>query len=216
MVCTVLDKSNTRFFHVQYDEDFFDVYIIDDVNSITLFVDDIHKLLKSCNNKDTLILEIDDPYLIAKIESDNGNSRLFEFVLPSDFIDSPNPANVDLPAVLECEVGDIEQSVKDIDLIGSDLFVFVTDGELLTLKTSNDIPTKYANTLNVDYENPCNQTVSARFSLDYIKQIVKFNKINKTVKLKIGDNMPLFYSFKDELMGVSINGMIAPILSTEE
>lgn len=216
MVCAILDRSKTRFFNVVFEEDFFDVYAIDDVESIMVFVDDFNKLLKSCNKKDTLYLEVNDPYLVAKVESDNGNSRLFEFVLPSDFIESPTLPTLDFSAECNVSVGDLKQSVNDISLLGSDKFTFVADGNLLSIITSKDIPTNYVNTLTVDYESFKDETVSASFKVDFIKQILKFDKIEKNVKLKIGENMPLFYIFKDELMGVTVSGMIAPLLSEEE
>lgn len=216
MVCAVLDRSKTRFFNVVFEEDFFDIYAIDEVNSIVVFVDDLHKLLKSCNKTDTLYLEVNDPYLVAKVVGGTGNSRIFEFVLPSDFVDSPSLPPMDLDTSCEVNVGDLKQSITDIGLLGSDRFTFVADGELLSLMTSQDISTKYANTVDVDYDSFGGNTVSASYNVDFIKQISKFDKINKTVKLKIGDDMPLFYLFKDELMGVTVSGMIAPLLSEED
>ena len=216
MTCSILDRSKTRFYHVNFDDEFFDDYIIDDVTSIVVFVDDFVKLLKSTNKKDTLYLEINDPYLIGKVESENGNSRIFEFVLPSDFVDSPAPPHIDLPAVFECDVGDLEQSVKDMDLIGSDLYRFIVNDNVLTLMPSEDISTKYANTIGIELENPLSEVVSCAISLEYVEQMLKFKKINKTIKLKLGNDMPLFYVFEDILMGVTISGMIAPRISEEE
>ena len=215
MVCAVLDRGRTRFFHVEYDRSFFDVYQVDDVESITVYVDDFHKLLKSCNRKDVLYLEVNDPYLVTKIMSENGSTRVFEFVLPSDFIDSPNPPKLDLPVSVECDVGDLKQSSKDISLIGSDLFRLVTGEDNLTLMTSDDIPTKYANVIDVEYEKN-DVGSSANFNVDYINQMLKFSKINKNVELNFGSDLPLFYTFRDEFLGVVVNGMIAPRISEEE
>ena len=215
MVCVVLDRSRTKFFHVEFKEDFFDMYVIDDVSSITVNMDDMYKLLKSCSKKDTLILDVNDPYLVAKIESENGNSRIFEFVLPSDFVDSPELPRIELPAVCECDVNELKQSVKDIDLIGSHKFTFVADGNSLTLMPDKDISTRYANTVDVDFESECD-TVSSTFNIDFIKDMLKFDKINKTVVLKIGDDNPLLFNFKDELMGVTVSGLFAPLLSEED
>ena len=214
MVCSILDRSRTRFYHVEYKDEFFDEYIIDEVSSITVFVEDFHKLLKASNDKDTLIIEINDPYLVAKIVSENGNSRLFEFVLPTDFIDSPNPPHLDLPTICECDVGELKQAVKDIGLIGSDLFSFnVTDNGLVIL-TDKDLATRYANNIDVEFESSENGT--SNFNLEYIGQMLKFDKISKTVMLKLGQDMPVLYAFKDELMGVTVSGMIAPKISEEE
>ena len=213
MVCNVLDRGRTRFNHATFNKDFFDEYEVDDVESMTVYVDDFYKLLKSCNDKDTLILEINDPYLIGKIISDNGNSRIFEFVLPSDFIDSPNAPNMDLPTILECDVGDLKQCVKDIGLIGSGLFQFNVTDENLIVTTDSDLATKYASTIDVDFEK--SEVVSSMFSIEYINQMLKFDKITKTVKLELGNDMPLFYVFQDTLMGVTVTGMIAPRMSED-
>ena len=46
-------------------------------------------------------------------------------------------------------------------------------------------------------------------------QMLKFDKICKTVKLKLGEDAPVLYSYKDDLMGVTVSGMIAPRRSEE-
>lgn len=215
MVCTVLDKTKTRFFHVEYDSKFFDVYSVDDDESVVIFIEDLYKLLKSCNKTDTLYLESNDPYLIAKVVSDKGNSRVFEFVLPTDFIESPVPPHADFPSVFEVDVSDLSQSVKDIALIGSDLYVFnVVNGEL-NITTDKDIATKYANCIVVDDFEKSEYDVSSAFTLDYVKQMLKFNKISKKVKIKLGNDLPIFYSYNDDVMGVRVSGMIAPRISEE-
>lgn len=213
MVCTILDKTKTRFFHVEYSATFFDVYDVDDMDSIIVFVEDLHNLLKSCNKKDTLYLEVNDPYLIAKVVSDVGNSRVFEFVLPSDFIESPVPPHAEFPSVLEVNVGDLKQSVKDISLIGSDLYIFNCTGDVLSITTDKDIATKYANNIIVDFKK--SDTVSSGFTLEYIAQMLKFDKISKKVELKLGHDLPVWYSFEDNIMGVKVSGMIAPRISEE-
>ena len=216
LVCAVLDRSKTRFFHVEYDDEFFDEYIIDEVNSVVVFVEDLHNLLKSTNRTDVLYLDINDPTMVCKIESDNGNSRVFEFVLPTEMVTSPSAPHIDLPAIFECNVSDLKQSVKDIGLIGSDLYRLVVSDGQLTVMTSDDIATKYANTIQVDLQNPEDNLVcSSAFTLEYVSQMLKFDKITKDVTLKLGSDMPLFYTFKDELMGVTVNGMIAPRISEE-
>lgn len=214
MVCAMLDRTKTRFFHVEYDVDFFDTYDINEFQSVVVFVEDLHKLLKSTNKTDTLILEVNDPYLVAKIISKDGNSRVFEFVLPSDFVDSPTPPHADFPSEFKVNVGALKQGAKDISLIGSDLFVFVVNGDKLIVKTDNEIATKYANEMTI---NPIKEAngISAGFALDYVSQMLGFEKISKTVKFKLGQDLPIFYTFEDDVMGVRVNGMIAPRISEE-
>lgn len=214
MVCAMLDRTKTRFFHVVYDAEFFDVYDVEEMDSVTVFVQDIHNLLKSTNKKDTIHLEINDTYLISKIESPNGNTRVFEFVLPTDFVNSPVPPHADFPVVVNVNVEDLKQSVKDIDLVGTDLFIFVVNNGTLTMTSDNDSAVKYANSVPVELEDPTS-TARSGFNLEYVSQMVDFRKISKTVELKLGDDLPVFYKFQDEIMGVTVTGMIAPRISEE-
>lgn len=213
LVCAILDRSRSRFFHVEYDIDFFENYDVTEFQSIVVYVDDLYKLLKSTNKTDVLMLEVNDPYLVAKIVSKNGNSRVFEFVLPSDFVDSPTPPHADFPSEFEVDVGGLKQSVKDINLIGSDLFTFVVNDDKLTAKTDESVVTNYASEMEI---NPFRKAeVSSSFTLDYIAQMLKFEKINKTVKIKMGQDLPVFYTFEDDIMGVRVDGMIAPRISED-
>ena len=171
--------------------------------------------MKSVNKKDTLYLDVNDPYLVAKIESENGNTRLFEFVLPSEFVDSPVPPHAEFPAVFEVDVTTLKQSVKDIGLVGTDLFVFMVNENKLTLTSGKYSTTNYANTVDIELENET-MPVSSGFTLEYVAQMLKFDKISKKVKLKLGSDMPIFYTFEDPIMGVSVNGMIAPRIAEDE
>ena len=216
MTCAMLDRTKTRFFHVEYESRFFSLYAVEDIESVTVSIEDIHNLLKLTNKTDVLFLEVNDPYLVAKVESKNGNTRVFEFVLPSEPITSPTPPHAEFPSIFEVDVGVLKQSVKDIKIIGTDLFKFALNKDMLTLTSDNDVATKYANTIQVLTEKESDEPISAGFTLNYVEQMLKFDKISKTVELKFGNNFPLFYTFRDESMGVSVNGMIAPRIPTEE
>lgn len=122
----------------------------------------------------------------------------------------------DVDVSFKAGVENLKQSVTDIGLLGSDLFTFVADKDGVTIITSKDIPTKYENNFDVEYDGASDKSVSSTFKIDFIKQMLKFNKVNSNINLKIGDNLPLKYLFKDELNGIAVSGMIAPILSEEE
>lgn len=220
MVCGVLDRSRTRFFHAEFKEDFFDVYTIDDLESVVINIDDINLLLNTCNKTDTLSLEINDPYMVAKISSENGNSRVFEFVLPTDTVDTPSTPHLDLPFEFKCDISNIKQSVDDItkitNIAGQDLFVFNIINKELNITTSDDTNTKYVNIIPVTFEKESDENVASQFTLEFIKQMTKLNKISKEVTIKLGNDMPMFFTFEDALMSVKISGLVAPRISEEE
>lgn len=219
MICDVLDRSHSRFFHAEFKDDFFDEYVIDDLESVVVNTDDLYLLLKTCNKTDTLNLEINDPYMVAKISSENGNSRLFEFVLPTDTVDIPSTPHLDLPFEFKCDISNIKQSVDDITKItsiaGQELFVFNIVNKELNITTSEEANTKYVNIIPVTFDKESDENVTSQYTLDFIRQMTKLNKISKIVTIKLGSDMPLFFTFEDELMSVKISGLFAPRIAED-
>lgn len=213
MVCSTLDKSKTRFFNVEYKKEFFSVYENDGVASVTIFVDDLFKVLKSANKTDTLIVDINDTHLICKLEAKTGNFRIFEFVLPNDYTDTPHPPHLETPAVVDVDINDIKQSINDLTIIGTDLYCFNIKNGSMNIISGTTSAGNYTSVVDVDVDESV--SASSMFSLEYIKQLMKFDKISKIVKLQIGTDYPLGYRFEDEIMGVTVFGMVAPRMSEE-
>ena len=214
MVCSILDKAHTRFMSVDYTADFFAYYEVYGAESVTIFADDMNKVIKSANKIDTVTLETNENYLICKIESRNGNSRVFEFVLPAETIQSPNPPSISLPVSFKLDLDDLKQGIKDLKIVGSSEIKFVACEDTLNILAGIEVSTNYCYNLSIN--NDVEDNISSRFSLEYIEQLLKFNKISKTVDLELGENHPLLYKFEDDVMGVKVNGMIAPRLEVED
>lgn len=214
MFCSILDKAHTRFMTVEFKSDFFALYEVEDVESVTLFAEDIFKVIKSASKIDNVILKTNDNYLICKLESRNGNSRIFEFVLPAEYIESPQPPSLSLPVSFQLGLNEIKQGIKDLLIVGTTEIQFnIIDG-LLSLTAGTEVTTNYAYNIPMDVE--VDEPVVSRFTLDYIKQLLKFDKISKTGNFELGNNYPLLYSFEDEIMGVAVKGMIAPRVEVED
>lgn len=214
MKCSILDKAHTRFMSVTFQKEFFATYEVDDAESVTLFSEDLHKIIKSVNKIDTVVLMTNENYLICKMESDNGNSRVFEFVLPSEFIESPNPPSISLPVTLNVDVATLKQGVKDLKIVGAGEIQFNVTNNSLSITSGTEIYGNYS--LNIIIDDVIEESMTSRYTLEYIEQLLNFNKINKVVELKLGNDYPLVYSFKDEIMGIEIDGLIAPRIEVED
>ena len=216
LTCGVLDGNRARFFYVEYEMKFFDEFDVEQVGSEYVSLEDMYKLLKLCNKTDTLTIEINEEKMIATVESTTGNTRIFEFVLPSDFVDSPSFPSVQLPIHIDVDIKDIERSVKDIELIGMDIFQFVIGSDNVTFMSDgvgSYNQTNYAHVIPM--ETDVEEVFTIMFSLTFINQITKFSKISKYASIDIGEQA-LIYKFDDELMGVTVRGMIAPRVEEEE
>ena len=184
-----------------------------------MFVDDIYKLLKLTNKSDELSLKFDDNYMTAEVVSKKGHTRIFEFVLPSEFVESPKYPPLKASCIVEVDSSEIKQSVKDIALIGTHVFQIVaTPNSVVYMCDSNTLSdefstTKYAQTITM--ETGIEGSLVSRYTLGNIKKMLNFDKISKTVELGIDRDYPLLFKFEDEIMGVMVNGMIAPRLELE-
>lgn len=218
LTCSVLDRGRTRFFYVEYDSKFFDLYDVEEVQSVCVFLEDIYKLLKLANKTDTLSLVFKEDVFVAELISD-GNKRMFEFILPIDFIETPNFPNASLPYKLDLSIKEMKQSVKDISLLGNHIFQLVLSRDTVTLMSDNSAESsefssvKYAQV--IESEVDIDDVFSIRFNLDYISQMLKFNKISKEVSIEVSEQA-LFYKLEDDIMGVCVRGMIAPRVEIEE
>ena len=86
----------------------------------------------------------------------------------------------------------------------------------LNITTSDDTNTKYVNIIPVTFEKESDENVASQFTLEFIKQMTKLNKISKEVTIKLGNDMPMFFTFEDALMSVKVSGLVAPRISEEE
>lgn len=221
MSCSVLDGSHSCFFHIEFKSFFFRKYDVEDFGSVTIFVDDMYKLLKLTNKTDELTLRFDEYHMSAEIISKTGNKRVFEFVLPNDYIQSPpNPRDLSTICNVEVSVSEMKQSVKDIGLIGTHIFQIVANENCLMYMCDTTDFSESFNTTNytqiIEVETGIEENVLSRFTLNHIKKMLNFDKISKTVELGIGNNFPLLFKFEDEVMGVRVNGMIAPRMEMED
>ena len=215
IICSILDKAHTRFMTATFKKEFFSYYKLDEgETSVTLFADDLHKVIKSANKIDNVTLETNENYMVCKFESKNGNSRIFEFVLPSEYIESPQPPSISLPVTCELSVSDLKQGINDLKVIGTDEIEFSIANGSLMMTAGTEVSTNYVSKVHINVESE--EVYRSRFTLGYIEQLLKFDKINKSISIQLGNNYPLIYSFEDEIMGVEVKGMIAPRIEEED
>ena len=202
MKISILDKSHTCFYEVFYDASFFDLFDVDGAEVIVLDIDDLCKILKKSHKDDYLTLSADGERVVAKFEHD-GNRRVFELVQVVDFTESPVPPTLNTDCQVTISVDELSQSLSDFDIFKTGSCHMVCDDGFV-LSSKNDAAMKYSHSIDCDV----NGTGDAYYTVDYLKNIVKFKKIDKDVTLMFGDTMPLKWEVKSDL--VCVSGLIAP------
>lgn len=209
---TVLNNGHVAYYDAEYSKEFFDVYDVDDVESVLVYVEDFYKILKSAHKNDELVLESDEDTLKITLEHD-GNRRLFELPLGEDYGSVPVPPSLEYDTVFTVLLDDLKLPCNDLDkIIKTNKFTMETESDELSIVSPIDSLTKYKQTIDID------EVLSTRVVVDlsYIQEILKLSKIDKVVEFKMGGNKPLLWSITSPFGDIHLTGLIAPIIENEE
>lgn len=205
---SVLNRSHSSFYEVFYEKDFFDVYDVDGTEVLNVFIEDLYKILKTASKDEYLEFETSDELIKVIFEKDE-NTRNFELVQAQIFDEVPNKPNIPLECEFVTDMDVLSQTFKDIGVIKTNSVDFSVSERELVLQSTEQAMTKYAHKIYVE----ASDKASARYSIEYLKDIVKFKKISNVVEIKIGDDMPLIWNCVGE--NIIVNGLIAPLMGEE-
>lgn len=209
---SLLNNSHVCFYEAVFKKDFFDYYKINDVESIMVDTADLHKILKTAS-KDEMEMESDGSHLILKLESDNGNRRIFELPLIDEEHTSSPPPEIDYNLDFQVDISKLNQCVFDLDkVVGTDRFKLVVNEDGVCVTTPEDVMTNYKCILDESITGSSGVSVNTA----YIGKLSRLKKMNKTVELKIGDNYPLSWNMSSVMDDVVVKGLIAPIIEENE
>ena len=208
MELSLLDKSHTCFYSVRYDSSFFDLYDVDELEIVSLFIEDVVKILKTAGKNDYLTLSSDESRVVAKFEHE-GNTRVFELVQPADFDDSPTPPEIGTSCDAKFSIDDLNQSLKDFDIFKSGSCHLYCEDGLLSFTSKDDASMKYSHMIECEASG----VGDAYYTTDYLKKLTKFKVIDKTIVFEFGDTLPLCWTVENQW--VKVSGLIAPRIEEE-
>ena len=203
MKVSLLDKGHTCFYEVFYENTFFDLFDVEGTEIMSLFIDDLYKILKTAGKNDYLTLSSDDTRVIAKFEN-GSNTRVFELTQSVDFTDSPTPPSLNNNCEVTLSIDDLSQSLKDLDIFKAGTIHFVCKDGNFTMATDTNADMKYNHVIEMETDGEGD----SYYTSDYLKKLTKFKSIDKNVILQFGDTMPLSWSIKND--DVTVSGLIAP------
>lgn len=208
---SLLNKGNVSFYNLEIGKDFFGEYLVDEVEEIPVYVEDLYKILKSATKDDVLYLESNENYLICRFEHDN-NRRVFELPISYDYTDIPTMPAIDYEGTFDILIDDIRQPSIDLDkIVKTNKFKIRTSESMMNIVAPLDAMTKYIQQVHIDSDVECVVIVDNK----YIRELYKLSKINKVVTLSIGNSMPLSWNIISPDKLVSVTGLIAPIIEEE-
>ncbi|HLD15731.1 MAG TPA: proliferating cell nuclear antigen (pcna) [Candidatus Nanoarchaeia archaeon] len=194
----------------------FKTYQVDKPVKLALSLDALKTILKRAKPSDLLSLELDSERNKLKITISGESKRTFNIALID--VDEKEQKIPELKFPLKIETNSVvfDEAINDMDVIseavslGIDKDKFVVEAE----SNLNDARVEIGTDTNTKIQAGSKSEVKARYSLEYLKRIIKGSKLANTVILQFDKDYPLKvdYIVKDKL---SLSFILAPRVSND-
>ncbi len=182
-------------------------YDVDEKQKLSINLNDFKQVLKRGKSSDTLTLELSDNKLKTTFK---GNSTR-EFYLPLIELEEKeqNIPDLEFDAVVKTSSTVLNDAVEDVDIIG-DSVVFRCESSKLEITASSDL-TKADIEIKSDddTEIDCGDTVKSKYSIEYLKKIIKASKLADDVSINFGEDYPMKLEYK-QVDKMKLDFILAP------
>ena len=192
------------------------VFIEYDVNKeieIAVNLDNLKQVLRRAKSSDTLTLELLESKL--KITLKSNSTRLFTLSLINMQEERQKVPDLDFKCRIEMPSILFDEAIDDMDVV-SDSVAFEIENNTLNIQAAGNISTAKVSFMNNDIVRITSkeEVVRSRYSIEYLKKIIKGSKLSDSVTLLLSNDYPLKVEYKiiDKL---SLQTILAPRVSND-
>jgi proliferating cell nuclear antigen len=209
-----MDPANVAMLDFKLFSSAFTEYSVDEEKELCISLDSLKAVLKRVKPSDMLTLELDEEKNKLKVQMKSDNVRTFNLALIDVEEKEQRVPDLNFAASIETTSMVFDEAVQDVDVIADAVILKVAGDSLIIEGESNmsnvnamiskDDETKI--TLNSKDE------IKAKYSIEYLKKIIKGGKLAGKVKLQFGNDYPLRidYFVQDKLnLGVILAPRVA-------
>lgn len=183
-----------------YSKNNFDEYELEEDVHLTLNIEYLKRTLKKAKATDEVFFYVEKENInrLKVIIRGKGTKEITLPILESEIKEIP-PLNLDFSAKAEIISELFAESIEDAGDI-SDVVSFEFNGKDLVIEASNEsstIKTKLNKEVEGVIDITSEGTISAKYSVDYLKKIIKAKKIAPTVVISIDTNAPARFEYKN-------------------
>lgn len=171
-------------------------YSIEKPLEISINLDNLKQVLRRAKPSDTIILELEDNKL--KIELSGDSKRVFHLSLIKLDNKSQKIPELDFPVNIETSTSIFNEAIEDMDII-ADSVLLTVDKSRLSVEASGslskakvDIALSDDTKINMKTESK----VKSKYSLEYLKKIIKGSKLTNTALIHMANDYPLKIQYK--------------------
>jgi proliferating cell nuclear antigen len=183
---------------------------------ISLSLDNLNQVFRRIKPSDTLILELDEEKNRLKVRLRGNSNRTFNLSLLQLEDREHKIPELNFPLKIETTSVSFEDAIEDVGIV-ADSVAFIADKEKFLIKSEGNISDAHVEILK-DEETEIameqDDKISSKYSLEYLKKIVKGGKLADRVNLEFSKDYPLRIEYKlMDKLGLSF--ILAPRVSND-
>lgn len=210
------DRAMVSFIDFKLKASGFDEFECDKVTNIGLNLLSFLTILKRTASNDILTIKLDENENKLEVTLEGDSKRKFTIPLIQISRDElPQIDQLKFTADAEIRSDVFEQGINDADIIADSVIIELSSDNLRMYAEGNSSKSelKIPSGTNILLNLNAKETVSSRYSLEYLKKIIKGSRISEKAKIKLGKDFPLKIEFSGE--NASLSMILAPRVSEE-
>ncbi|MBU2559262.1 proliferating cell nuclear antigen (pcna) [archaeon] len=213
MTMRAMDPAHVALVDFELKRSAFDEYEVGEAIVLGIDLDRLNTILKRAGKEDKINLEVDPEKNTLKIRLENASTRTFNLPLIEVSEEELKVPDLDFPSTVEIKSDIISEGIKDAEIV-SDHVILEVDKENFYIKAKGDlgnVEVKASKEGAISFD--VTQDTRSMYSLEYLKDMIKASDIADTVKISLGDNIPVKMEFLSS--DVKLSFLLAPRIESE-
>tara|TARA_Y100000310_G_scaffold1020_3_gene1460 strand:+ start:5453 stop:6202 length:750 start_codon:yes stop_codon:yes gene_type:complete len=194
----------------------FTEYQVDKPVNIAINLDSLKAILRRTKPSDVLTITLDEEKNKLQIQLKSDSTRTFNLALIDVEEKEQKIPDLQFPLKVETTSYKFDEAIQDMDII-ADSVALVADKDNFTIEATsnlNDAKTEIFGDEETKITATGTEQIKAKYSIEYLKKIIKASKLSHKVTLQFNKDYPLRadYIVKDKL---SFSVVLAPRVSND-
>ena len=194
----------------------FSEYKVEKPEEIGISLDSLKAILRRVKPSDVITIELDRERNRLKIQLRSENVRTFNLALIDIEDKHQKIPELSFPLKVEMNSAVFDEAIQDMDVIAESVALVADKDRFLVEAESNlsDAKSEIGKDSGVVIKSSSKDAIKAKYSIEYLKKIIKGSKLSDKVVLQFNKDYPLRtdYLVKDKL---SLSVILAPRVSND-
>ena len=212
-----MDPANVAMVFFKLLSSAFEEYSVAENTEIAVSLESLKQVLRRAKPTDVLTLELDKEKNKLKLTLKGDSKRSFSISLIDLKEANRRVPSLEFPLKINTTSSIFDEAIEDMSVVAESLSLIGSKESLILEAESslNHAKVEIQNDKDTIIETKSNDSIKSRYSIEYLKKIIKGGKLSPNVSLEFSKDYPLKiqYDVKDKLQ---LGFVLAPRVSTED